>query len=221
MIECCPSKKENKGSLTLRDIPLFLKCLFHNFAWSLCLKSHHHTCIKIKITNAKNKILDWYTKRAPTFGANICLFNTRNSFLAQWRHMAGSCFDNKSLCHLAGHLQPVAIPRDLWEHLRRCSPTNIFVVLHHLKRPYAYHRNLLPRPTACHTLRHCDQAGVKYNRCGSGAQSLLYNTLPLFFSTRFPSILSPLFQFCSDAPHVLASDSDLHDVIGLCLPAAL
>ncbi|KAK5598875.1 hypothetical protein CRENBAI_002780, partial [Crenichthys baileyi] len=90
--------------------------------------------------------------------------------------------------------------------------------------PYAYHLDLMPCPTGCHTLRHHDQAGVKSSRGGSGAQSLMYDTpaltLPFFFSTH-SSPSSFLFHFRSNALHVPASDSDLHDVIGLCFPAAL
>lgn len=39
-----------------------------------------------------------------------------------------------------------------------------------------------------------------------------------FFSCLFSN---PSFHFFSDAAHVPTSDSDLHDVFGLCLPAAL
>lgn len=61
---------------------------------------------------------------------------------------------------------------------------------------------------------------------GSRAQKIQKKTPPLtpvaLLCLSFSLLSSiPSFHFLSDAAHVPASDSDLHDVIGLCLPAAL
>ena len=67
---------------------------------------------------------------------------------------------------------------------------------------------------ACHTLCHHSYRGMKNKPWGSQSTKALKNTASC-------AVLSSPGFFFSDAAHVLTSDSDLHDVIGSCFPAAL
>lgn len=74
---------------------------------------------------------------------------------------------------------------------------------------------------ACHTVRHHGQASVESKQWGSTTKNLLKISDAASKSCAFYSLCLPpfnqFFHMFSDSAHVSTGDSDLHDVISLCL----
>lgn len=95
--------------------------------------------------------------------------------------------------------------------------------------PYAYRLDLCHvRQHVTHLVAAAEQAWRATGGGGQERESLWKNKVAVVLCLCLRSTLCaflgsslPSFHVCSDASHVPTSDSDLHDVIGLCLPAAL